>query len=216
MPYTPQKLAGMRIDPPPSLPVAIGHRYAATAAAAPPLEPPGVRSSVPRVPPRLAQPVLAGANHPLAPVRSSFPRMIAPAPLTRSTTAASRSGTLSLNSSDPMVVLIPAVFDVSLIGMGQTVQRAQLVSPDHGGLRLRCGLHSGVPGQQQVRVQLRVEPVDALRSRARSARRARSAPPRSAPPSSVAEQYASSSLAIVTPRFTATRPQVNPLGAEAP
>jgi len=36
------KPAGIRIDPPPSLPVAIGNRPPATAAAVPPDEPPGV------------------------------------------------------------------------------------------------------------------------------------------------------------------------------
>ena len=43
MVYVPQKFEGIRRDPPPSPPVATGARYAATAAAAPPLEPPGVR-----------------------------------------------------------------------------------------------------------------------------------------------------------------------------
>src|SRR5437868_3342978 len=43
-PITPQKLAGMRIEPAPSLPSASGTRPAAIAAAEPPLEPPGVQS----------------------------------------------------------------------------------------------------------------------------------------------------------------------------
>src|SRR5699024_8378949 len=42
IPQTPVKLAGIRMDPPPSVPVASGPIPAATAAAAPPLEPPGV------------------------------------------------------------------------------------------------------------------------------------------------------------------------------
>ena len=44
MPNSPQTLAGMRIEPPPSLPCANGTSPAATAAAAPPLEPPADRS----------------------------------------------------------------------------------------------------------------------------------------------------------------------------
>src|SRR5262245_10560042 len=44
MPNTPQHEAGTRIEPPLSLPFAIGTIRVATAAAAPPLEPPGVRS----------------------------------------------------------------------------------------------------------------------------------------------------------------------------
>ncbi len=43
-PTSPQQLAGIRIDPPPSEPCATGTRPAATAAAAPPLEPPAMRS----------------------------------------------------------------------------------------------------------------------------------------------------------------------------
>jgi hypothetical protein len=44
MPTSPEKAAGMRVDPPPSLAVPQGTRPAATAAAEPPDEPPGVRS----------------------------------------------------------------------------------------------------------------------------------------------------------------------------
>ena len=43
-PTSPQHAAGIRIEPPPSLPCATGSIPAATAAAAPPDEPPGVRS----------------------------------------------------------------------------------------------------------------------------------------------------------------------------
>ena len=41
-PMTPHQLAGILIEPPPSLPAAIGTQPAATAAPAPPDEPPGV------------------------------------------------------------------------------------------------------------------------------------------------------------------------------
>ena len=44
MPTSPQKPAGMRVEPPPSDAVAAGRSPAATAAADPPLDPPGVRS----------------------------------------------------------------------------------------------------------------------------------------------------------------------------
>jgi len=43
MPVTPQNDAGWRIEPPVSVPVAAGVRRAATAAALPPDEPPGVQ-----------------------------------------------------------------------------------------------------------------------------------------------------------------------------
>src|SRR4030042_972828 len=42
-PKSPQHEAGIRMEPPPSLPWAIGTKRADTAAAEPPLEPPGVR-----------------------------------------------------------------------------------------------------------------------------------------------------------------------------
>jgi len=41
-PNTPQQEAGIRIDPPPSPPCAMGTMRAATAVAEPPLDPPGV------------------------------------------------------------------------------------------------------------------------------------------------------------------------------
>ena len=43
MPVMPQNAAGWRIDPPVSVPVAEGVKHAATAAALPPDEPPGMR-----------------------------------------------------------------------------------------------------------------------------------------------------------------------------
>src|ERR1700686_5498921 len=42
-PTVPQKLAGMRMEPPVSDPMAARHRPGATAAPDPPLEPPGIR-----------------------------------------------------------------------------------------------------------------------------------------------------------------------------
>ncbi len=41
MPVMPQSAAGWRMEPPVSVPVAAAHRWAATAAAEPPEEPPG-------------------------------------------------------------------------------------------------------------------------------------------------------------------------------
>ena len=113
----PQKLAGMRMEPPPSPPVASGHRQAARAAAAPPLEPPGVRS--------VFQGLRPGSPNrfPHAPTRPNsgklvLPSMMAPASSTLSTMAALLSGTRSLNSSEPLVVVTPAVIWESLMAMG--------------------------------------------------------------------------------------------------
>ena len=114
----PQKLAGIRSDPPPSLPVATGHRYAATAAAAPPLDPPGVRSVSHGLCPRIPREF---SHVPTMPNSGTlvFPSITAPAFKTLSTKAAFRSGTRFSYTTDPMVVRTPAVIWVSLTGTGR-------------------------------------------------------------------------------------------------
>ena len=82
----------MRIEPPPSLPWAAGARPAATAAAAPPLDPPGVRA----VSHGLRQGPFSSDS--VTAVRPSsgvfvFPITTKPASFSRRTTAASKSGT---------------------------------------------------------------------------------------------------------------------------
>jgi hypothetical protein len=62
MPVMPVKLAGWRIEPPVSVPVAAGSRRAATAAAEPPDEPPGTRCG-PRGCARAEGRVLVGRAH---------------------------------------------------------------------------------------------------------------------------------------------------------
>ncbi len=98
----------MRTEPPPSVPMPIGPSPAATAAAAPPLEPPGVRvrSHGLRVTPNIGLSVTA-----LKPnsERLVLPRMIAPAALSRPTATLSPSGTSSAKSREPPVVRCPRV-----------------------------------------------------------------------------------------------------------
>ncbi len=101
-PTSPQQAAGIRIEPPPSLPWAIGTMPAATAAAAPPDEPPGVRS--------VSQGLRAGPKR-----RGSvtgripnsgmlvLPTSTKPASRSRRTTNASCCGTKSPNMSEPIV-----------------------------------------------------------------------------------------------------------------
>ena len=117
MPNTPLKLAGIRIDPPPSLPVARVHNPAARAAPAPPLDPPGVRSVFQGL--RQASP----SRFSVVPERPNsgvlvFPRIIAPARRKRSTTTESRSGVRSLNNAEPEVVGIPLVISRSFTETG--------------------------------------------------------------------------------------------------
>src|SRR5262245_48112456 len=108
----PQQAAGLRIEPPVSVPVAPGHRNAATAAPDPPLEPPGERSS--------AHGLRVGPYHGLLVVEPAanscvlhLPIGTAPASLSRWTTSASSVGTLSRKNDDPCVVRTPAVSKMS-------------------------------------------------------------------------------------------------------
>ena len=105
------------MEPPPSVPMDTVQRPAATAAAAPPLEPPGVRS--------VFQGLRQGSPNSFSVVPDwpnsgvlVLPSMIAPDAFTRSTTMESMSGTRSRNTADPIVVLTPLVNSRSLIEMG--------------------------------------------------------------------------------------------------
>src|ERR1700750_3183471 len=94
MPYTPQKLAGRRIEPPASPPNAHGPTPLATAAAAPADEPPEVRCGFHGLP--------VGSPNGVCPVPENpnsatcvLPITTAPAALSRSTAISSTSGTNS-------------------------------------------------------------------------------------------------------------------------
>ena len=117
MVYVPQKFEGIRRDPPPSPPVAMGARNAATAAAAPPLEPPGVRvvsqGFLPVMPREFSQVPTKPSSEQFV-----FPRMIPPAWRMRSRNAALFCGMWSLKMMDPLVVRMPAVIWLSLMGIG--------------------------------------------------------------------------------------------------
>ena len=117
IPKTPQKAAGIRTDPAPSLPIAAGPRPAATAAAAPPLEPPAVRSSRHGL---RAGPLTLLPESPFQPnsLVVVLPRSGAPASRSRSEVGVSNSGTQSASSSDPIVVRTPRVTIMSLIEIG--------------------------------------------------------------------------------------------------
>ena len=117
-PTTPQKLAGLRNDPPRSLPSATGSMPLASAVAAPPLEPPQVRAGsqglrvLPKTGLKVCEP---------APNSGVFvlPMTTAPAPRIRSTIRASRSGTLSAKIGEPRVVRMSFVGTRSLIAVGR-------------------------------------------------------------------------------------------------
>ena len=106
----------MRIEPPPSEPCAMAVMPAATAAAAPPLEPPGVRSG--------SQGLRAGPNTRFSVVALCpcsgvlvLPTMIPPAARTRSVHRAF-DGAVPSSTSEPWESRTPATASRSLIGTG--------------------------------------------------------------------------------------------------
>src|SRR5512139_1368868 len=112
-PTTPQREAGWRIDPPVSVPTPAKHSPAATAAAVPPDEPPGIRS--------VAQGFRVGPKCDVSvedPIANSsmfcLPRRTAPAARTFSATAASYGGVNEDRMRLPHVVRIPRVQKMSL------------------------------------------------------------------------------------------------------
>ena len=118
MPVSPHSAAGMRIEPPPSEPVASGTSPAARAAADPPDEPPGVRSVSHglRVMPksRLDVSALAPSSGVLV-----LPTTTQPAARRRATKGESApAGASSLRSNDPWVVTKPVASSRSFTPIG--------------------------------------------------------------------------------------------------
>src|SRR5436309_5847074 len=114
---TPQSEAGWRTDPPVSEPSATGVIRAATAAADPPLDPPGVRSS--------AHGLCVGPNAEFSvddPIANSsqfvLPTKTAPARSRRVTTVASYGGTNDSRIRDAAVVRTPRVHRLSFKATG--------------------------------------------------------------------------------------------------
>src|SRR5437763_15369982 len=104
----PQKDAGWRIEPPVSEPSAAGAIRAATAAADPPLEPPGVRSGAHGL--RVGPNAEFSVDEPIA--NSSqlvFPMTTAPAASSRATTVALYGGTNVSSIREDAVVRTPFV-----------------------------------------------------------------------------------------------------------
>ena len=105
------------MEPPPSLPCASGTMPLATAAAAPPLEPPGVRSVSQGF---RAGPYRRGSDTGRIPNSGMFvlPTRTKPASRMRRVTYESWSGTKSPKMSEPIVYGMPLTAVVSLIAMG--------------------------------------------------------------------------------------------------
>src|SRR5215212_3357640 len=122
-PTTPQNPAGWRIDPPVSEPRLMAARLAATAAAGPPLLPPGTRS--------VLHGLRTGLNAEFSfdePIANSsvlaLPRNTAPCSRRRRTTVASYGGRKPSRMRDPAVVGASMVQSTSLSATGIPVNGA--------------------------------------------------------------------------------------------
>src|SRR5947199_10721717 len=106
MPTTPHRAAGWRIEPPVSDPMASGAKPAATAAALPPLDPPGTRERSRGL--RVGPNAEFSVDEPMAnSSRFVLPMTTAPAWCIRSTTVASYGGDHPWRILDEHVVTIP-------------------------------------------------------------------------------------------------------------
>ena len=141
-PKSPQHAAGMRIEPAPSAASAAGTRPAATAAAGPPLAPPGVRSGSHgfRVTPQVIDSV--NGQSPISGI-VFLPITIAPAARRRLTTSASTCAGTEI-APVPRLVISPAMSISSLTAIG-TPSSGALSSRDRrasarsASTRLRSG-----------------------------------------------------------------------------
>src|SRR3954465_11769266 len=127
MPPVPVTAPGWRIEPPVSVPMASGASKAATAAAEPPPDPPGVRARAQGL--RVGPYAECSVEDPMA--NSSMlvlPRIGRPAALSRATTVASYGGTQPPRILDPQVVGRPSVASTSLTAIG-TPSRADSGAP---------------------------------------------------------------------------------------
>ncbi len=116
-PTTPQSAAGWRIEPPVSEPSATGAYPAATAAAEPPLEPPGTRDGSRGL--RVGPNAEFSVDDPMAnSSRLVFATGTAPAASTRSTTVAVYGGCQPSRIRDEHVVGTPRVQRLSLSAIG--------------------------------------------------------------------------------------------------
>ncbi len=126
-PTRPQKAAGWRTEPPVSVPSASGAIPAATAAAEPPLEPPGTRCRSQGL--RVGKKAEFSVEEPMAnSSRFVFPRSGIPARRAFITTVASVGGIYSSIKREAQVVRTPPVQILSFTAKG-TPARGESASP---------------------------------------------------------------------------------------
>ena len=154
-PVTPQSEAGIRIDPPVSVPSAKGNSRAATATAEPEDDPPAHRDGFHGLRVVLVGPA-ANSNV------CSLATRTAPASSSRWATVALVSGTRSSYSRDPPVVLIPAVSMMSFNPNGTPSSGRALPSSQR---RDASSARSRARSGRRVSVALRAPSTREIRSR---------------------------------------------------
>ena len=164
MPKTPHHADGMRIEPPPSEPWATEPKPAATAAPAPPDEPPGVRVRSHGLRAVGYAGVSVVEREPNSGV-FVFPTITNPARRMRATTSSSQSGTRSFQVAVPCVVRMPAVSLRSLIEIGTPRNGGRSPPPRRRASASRAATARLIGRDRQERVELRVEPLDARECR---------------------------------------------------
>ena len=135
-PTTPQQAAGWRIEPPVSEPKPPGTNRAATAAALPPEEPPGIRSRSQGL--RVTWLALFSVEEPIA--NSSMlarPMKTAPASRRRAATVESAGGRKPSRIREAQVVRRPATQMLSLIASGTPASGSASPGRDAGVHRAR-------------------------------------------------------------------------------
>lgn len=163
-PDSPQSADGMRIDPPPSDPVASGTMPAAMAAAVPPDDPPGERSVFHglRVAPNGA--LLVSAFQPCSGV-FVLPSTTQPAARKRATCVeSSAAGASSTCSAEPNVVVNPAAASRSFTPIGMPAS-GPTVSPAASRSSMRAADASAASGSRATK-QLVVASSASMRSSA--------------------------------------------------
>ena len=170
----PLKCAGTRIDPPPSLPTPPADRPAAMAAASPPLDPPGVRSSAHGL---LVRPYSAlSVSHAISCSATLVtPRTMAPAARRRATSVASASPRTPARNREPVSKGMPATEMELLMLMGRRgeVPNAECRVPSEARprpgasrrVRRPCIGQRALGVEADVGVRARVQRLDALQVR---------------------------------------------------
>ncbi len=188
-PVTPQKHAGIRIEPAVSVPSVPATRPAAAAAPLPPLEPPQIRSVSHglRAGPKCGLVVVAPKANSCV---LSFPTTIAPAARRRATTTASAVAMLSARIFDAAVVRRPGDVDHVLDRHRDPVQPASSLAPlERGGLGQRL-----LARTERKAFSARVAALDALQARRHGLARRQLAGPE--PPGKAREAHVGSSSGL--------------------